>query len=179
MNPPFGALLAALETLHYDPQCLRKIDDAVALALDAKQRGSRFFFIGNGGSAAIASHMAIDWLKNGNVAAQCFNDGAALTCLGNDVGFENVFARQIAACGNAGDVLFAISSSGNSPDIIKGVQVAQVSDMIVIALSGFEKNNALSQMGNINFHVESKSYGVVEIAHLAICHHILDRVIAS
>ena len=83
------------------------------LALEATKRGCKMMFIGNGGSAAIASHMAIDFTKNGGMPALCFNDGAALTCLGNDFGYEEVFAGQLRAHARKGDVLFAISSSGS------------------------------------------------------------------
>ena len=78
-------------------------------------------FIGNGGSAGIASHSAIDFTKNGSMPALAFNDGAALTCLGNDLGYDSVFAAQIEARGRPGDLLIAISSSGKvSPRVSLG-----------------------------------------------------------
>src|SRR6185295_10601368 len=87
---------------------------AVAMAEATKRDGTRVMFVGNGGSATIASHMATDWMKNGGFAALAFNDGATLTCLANDLGYDQVFARQIQAHARAGDLLVAISSSGES-----------------------------------------------------------------
>jgi D-sedoheptulose 7-phosphate isomerase len=156
-----------------------EIDRAVELCTKAKHDKRRFFFIGNGGSAAIASHMAADWLKNGNVAAQCFNDPALLTCIANDLGYENVFAKPLTLHGGQGDVLFAISSSGQSKSITKAAETAIALRMKVITLSGFKPDNPLRKMGEINFHVPSDRYGEVEIAHHTICHGILDRCITS
>ena len=85
----------------------------MARARAAHASGNKVMFIGNGGSAAIASHMAIDYTKNGGIRALAFNDGAALTCLGNDLGYAQVFARQIEMHARAGDLLIAISSSGD------------------------------------------------------------------
>jgi D-sedoheptulose 7-phosphate isomerase len=147
---------------------------AVALAEATKRARTRVMFVGNGGSAAIASHMATDWMKNGGFAATAFNDGAALTCLGNDLGFERVFARQIQAHARAGDLLIAISSSGNSASILNAVAAARAARADVVTLSGFAPDNRLRAGGDLNFWVPNGLYGFVEIAHLAVCHAILD-----
>ena len=73
------------------------------------------------GAPEFASHLAIDFSKNGGLRAMAFNDAAALTCLGNDLGYENVFAKQIEFHGRGGDLLMAISSSGRSPNILEAV----------------------------------------------------------
>src|SRR5579872_2685802 len=88
-----------------------------ALCHGAHDSGSKVMFIGNGGSMGIAAHMAVDFSKAGGMRATAFGDGAVLTCLGNDFGYEEVFSRQIEWHGSAGDVLIAISSSGKSPNI--------------------------------------------------------------
>src|SRR5215472_15027346 len=75
-------------------------------------RGNKLMVIGNGGSAAIASHLATDYTKNGGIRTLAFNDGAMLTCLSNDLGYENVFAKQIEMFAQKGDLLLAVSSSG-------------------------------------------------------------------
>ena len=136
--------------------------------------GNRLFFLGNGGSAGIASHLAIDYSKNGHVRALALNDGAALTCLGNDFGFEHVFAKQLEFHARSGDCLIAISSSGQSENILNGVRQARELGLFVVTLSGFEADNPLSQMGDLNFYVGAGDYGFVEVAHLALCHSILD-----
>jgi D-sedoheptulose 7-phosphate isomerase len=136
----------------------------------------KIYFVGNGGSAGICSHMAADWLKNGHFRAMCFNDPALLTCLSNDLGYGSVFSEPLKIFGERNDVLFAISSSGQSINIINAVHAAKLIDMKVITLSGFAPDNPLRTMGDINFYVPSHKYGTVEIAHLSICHAILDKV---
>ena len=99
---------------------------------------------------------------------------AALTCLGNDLGFENVFSRQIEIHGRPNDLLIAISSSGNSANILNAVAAARDAGMQVLTLSGFGADNKLRRLGDINFYVPSALYGFVEILHLAIGHAFLD-----
>lgn len=136
--------------------------------------GNKIMFVGNGGSASIASHMANDFTKNGNLRAMCFLDGAALTCLGNDLGYESVFAKQIEMHGREGDLLVAISSSGNSPNILRAVDAARNQRCGVITLSGFQPDNKLRALGDYNVYVPNGEYGFVEISHLALCHALLD-----
>jgi D-sedoheptulose 7-phosphate isomerase len=136
--------------------------------------GNKLMFVGNGGSAGICSHMAIDYSKNGRLRSTAFNDGAALTCLGNDLGYEQVFAAQIEFHGRAGDILIAISSSGQSRNILNAVDAARRMGCSVYTLSGFTADNSLRGMGDINVYVDSQEYGFVEVGHLAILHSVLD-----
>lgn len=152
---------------------------AVDLARRARQDRSRFFFVGNGGSAAIASHMAADWLKTAGVAAMNFNDPAQVTCIANDIGYDQVFAKPLLLHGKPGDVLFAISSSGRSRSITAAAEAAVMLRMRTVTLSGFDPDNPLRKLGDVNFHVPSDRYGIVEVAHHAICHSILDAVVAA
>ena len=150
------------------------LDWALAHARDAHEAGRKIIFVGNGGSASIASHMAIDYSKNAGLRAIAFNDAAALTCLGNDVGYDNVFAKQVELYGAAGDMLVAISSSGNSANIVNAARAARQGDISVLTLSGFKPDNRLRKLGDVNFYVPNNLYGFVELSHLAICHAILD-----
>ncbi len=138
--------------------------------------GKKIIFIGNGGSAAIASHMAIDFWKNGGIKAVSFNDGPQLTCLGNDYGYKHVFEKPIAMFADEGDVLVAISSSGRSENILLGVQAAKSKGCRIVTISGFDENNPLASLGEINFYVPSKAYGPVEVLHHSICHCIIDSI---
>ena len=149
-------------------------DWATHLAIRTHAQGNKLMFIGNGGSAAIASHMATDFTKNGNLRTVAFNDGSMLTCLGNDLGYENVFAKQIEMHARQGDFLVAISSSGRSANILKGVAAARTMGCAVLTLSGFQADNPLRRQGDVNMWVNSGEYGFVESAHLALCHAILD-----
>ncbi len=157
------------------------VDAALAAAVDLIRRrtvgGGKVIFIGNGGSASIASHQAVDYWKNGGVRAIAFNDSALLTCVANDFGFAHVFERPVEMFADAGDVLIAISSSGQSENILRGVGAARRRGCHVITLSGFKPDNVLRYSGDLSFYAPSTSYGEVEITHLAICHGIVDRII--
>ena len=154
------------------------LDEAFARVSAAAQathaRGNRILFIGNGGSAAISSHMAIDYLKNGGLRATALNDAATLTALGNDLGYDQVFAQQLEMHARPGDLLIAISSSGRSPNILNGVEVARHKECGVITYSGFTAENPLRGSCDVNFYVRSGQYGFVEVAHLALCHASFD-----
>ena len=150
------------------------VDLAIRLAKETHDRGNKLMFVGNGGSAGIASHMATDYSKNGNLRALAMNDGSMLTCLGNDYGYEHVFAKQIEFHGQDGDLLIAISSSGRSQNILNAVSTANRLGCAVMTLSGFTPDNPLRVSGDLNFYVDSTEYGFVEVSHLALCHAVLD-----
>jgi len=170
-----GRLIAGAQTSDRNGRPLAHNGAVDALLGHLSQLGTgRLLFIGNGGSAGIASHLAIDYQKNGGFPTICFTDGAALTCIGNDLGFDQVFAAPLKAHARAGDILFAISSSGRSPDILNGVRAARERGAVIVTLSGFTLDNPLRSQGDLNFFIDSKLYGHVEIAHLAICHAVLD-----
>jgi D-sedoheptulose 7-phosphate isomerase len=151
----------------------------IALMEETSRRGNKLIFIGNGGSAAIAGHQAVDYWKNGGLPALAFNDASLLTCISNDLGYERVFAEPIKKFASQGDLLVAISSSGRSPNILAGVEAARARGCGVVTLSGFSKDNPLRLLGDVNFHVPSDSYGVVEITHLALLHAMLEEIILS
>jgi D-sedoheptulose 7-phosphate isomerase len=123
--------------------------------------------------------MATDWLKNGGFKTLCFNDGAQLTCLANDLGYDQVFGVPVERHGEEGDVLIAISSSGNSPSILNAVLAARRKGTVSVTLSGFKPDNKLRVLGDVNFYIPDSNYGFVEIGHLIICHAILDISMAG
>jgi len=153
------------------------IEAACILIQSQVESGCKLIFIGNGASAAISSHMAADFLKSGGMSTITFNDGSLLTCMGNDYGYKHVFEKPIEISANKGDVLIAISSSGQSANILLAVHAAQNKGCKVMTLSGFEPDNPLSSLGDINFYVPVKSYGPVEIVHHSICHCMLDAIV--
>jgi len=179
-NNPFQELNNLLQKIQATDSFGKPLDCQNALMQAAKiifrqtKRRNKIIIIGNGGSASIASHIATDFLKNLKIPALAFNDASLLTCLSNDLGYEQVFSVPINVAANKGDILFAISSSGKSKNILNAVSQAEKKSCFVIGLSGFSSRNPLRDMGNINFYAPSLSYGAVEIAHLAICHAIVD-----
>ena len=150
------------------------IDRVIAWAKSTHDAGNKIMIVGNGGSAGIASHTAIDLSKNANLRAVAFNDSSALTCLGNDFGYEHVFAKQIEFHGKPNDLLIAISSSGGSPNILNAVSAARARNIRAVTFSGFKTDNPLRTSGDLNFYVPANEYGFVEMAHQALLHALLD-----
>jgi D-sedoheptulose 7-phosphate isomerase len=152
------------------------VNQVMLLARRTHAAGNKLIFVGNGGSAAISSHMATDYSKNGDVRTMALNDASMLTCLGNDLGYERVFAKQIELYARADDLVIAISSSGRSANILNGVKAARAAKCAVVTFSGFASDNPLRRLGDLNFYINSDRYGFVEIGHLTICHAILDFI---
>ncbi len=155
------------------------LEAAINLIISQTSKGNKIIFIGNGGSASIASHQAIDFFKNGGMRAICFNDSSLLTCLSNDFGYQYIFEKPIEMFADNGDVLVAISSSGKSENIVRGVDAGRKTGCHIITMSGFKPNNPLRSKGKLNFYVPSDSYGYVEIAHLILCHSMVDMIVAG
>jgi D-sedoheptulose 7-phosphate isomerase len=140
--------------------------------------GGSVYIIGNGGSAAIASHMATDACKNGHVRALAFNDPVMLTATANDLAYDQVFALPLQRLGRSGDLLISISSSGNSPNIVRALQVARELGLAAVTLSGMGPDNRSRALGLINFYVPLPRYGWVESAHQIVMHHWLDEYLS-
>ncbi len=144
-----------------------------ALFVQSHKKGGRVWIVGNGGSAAIASHLAVDLTKNGGIRALAFNDAPTLTCLGNDFGYEDVFSKQIEYQARPCDVVVIISTSGKSTNILEAANAARVLGCSIVTLSGMNPNNVLRQKGDVNFYIPSSSYGIVETSHLILMHSLV------
>jgi len=147
----------------------------VHLTQEVHDAGRTLYFAGNGGSAMIASHMAIDATKNGGLRAVAFNDAASLTAISNDIGFEDIFALPLGRFGQAGDLLMTISSSGNSPNVVRALETAKRMGMHTVTLSGKRADNRSRALGDLNFYVPADRYGWVECAHQLIIHYWFDQ----
>lgn len=169
---------AVAHTVASDCAGVRKRDAALATVrkvfVKCHVNGAKVIFIGNGGSAAIASHMAVDYTKNGGVRAIAFNDVPTLTCLANDYGYDNVFAKQIEYYATPKDVVAIISSSGRSLNILAAANAARVLGCTVFTFTGMNPNNKLRALGDVNFWVPSADYGIVELTHLSLLHSMVD-----
>ena len=137
--------------------------------------GRALYFVGNGGSAMIASHMAADASKNGGLRGMAFNDAALLTSVSNDISFEEIFALPLGQLGLAGDLLMTISSSGNSPNIVRALETGRRVGMHLVTLSGKSAQNRSRTLGDLNFYVPADRYGWVECAHQLIIHYWFDQ----
>lgn len=154
--------------------CEEAVLETVDLLSKCKEQGKQLMWIGNGGSAAIASHAAIDYWRTAGIKSVAFNDSSLLTCISNDFGYANVFVKPLEVFASAGDVLIAISSSGKSENIINAVEFAKQKGCKVVTLSGFSENNPLRTLGQHNYYVPSQHYGQVELTHSMLCHSFLD-----
>ena len=134
------------------------------------------YLIGNGGSAAVASHIANDLCNVAELRAMSLLDHTALTCFANDYGYENVYRDRLKRIARPQDVLVAISSSGESPNIVRAAEAMRQLGGIIISLSGFTAANPLRTIGDINLWINSSDYGLVEIGHLFILHHLVDHI---
>lgn len=154
--------------------------EGIALLLERftehKKNGSSVFFIGNGGSCAIASHMTADFMKNGGMKTYSLYDNAVTTCMGNDYGYEYIFSRPLEFLLNPDDLLVAISSSGNSRNICNAIETAGNRDVEVITFTGFRPDNQAKQMGTVNVYVPSEKYGIVESVHNLVLQQIVDLI---
>lgn len=152
------------------------IDRIVSAFSQHKCNQNAVFFIGNGGSAAIACHMTADFLKNGGMHTTSLYNSSVLTCLGNDYSYEEVFSRQLMMQMRKGDLLVAISSSGNSSNIIRAIDVAEDMGGDVITFTGFNGNNTVRNRGRINVYVPCNKYGIVESIHNLILQQVVDVI---
>lgn len=140
------------------------------------KKTNKIIFVGNGGSASISNHCATDFNKFLKKRSITFNEPNLITCYANDYGHENWMKEALKTHGNKNDILFLISSSGMSKNIINCAKQAKKMKIKIIGMSGFKKNNNLSKMADISFWVNSKSYNQIEMTHhvwlLLICDYI-------
>jgi len=158
---------------------LAELDRLAELFKATRASDRSVIFVGNGGSAAMASHVSVDLTKVGGVRSQNFNEADLLTCLANDYGYEHWVEKALEFYGRSGDLVILISSSGSSPNIVHGAKAARALKMTPVTLSGFDADNPLRRLGDLNLWVNSRSYNIVEMTHHIWLLAAVDRVIAS
>ena len=146
----------------------------------ANKNGCKTIIVGNGGSAAMASHFSVDLTKNAGIRCVNFNEADLITCFANDYGFDRWVEKAVEFYGDEGDVLIAISSSGSSENMLNGCKAARNKNFFsVITFSGFNADNPLRQLGEINLWADSKAYNFVENIHQIWLLSIVDLIIGS
>lgn len=156
------------------------IERAAELCADALQDGNKILFAGNGGSASDAQHIAAELVgrykfdRDALAGIALTTDTSALTAIGNDYGFEDVFSRQVAALGQDGDILVAISTSGNSANILKAVEVARSKGLNVIGMSGAK--GQLKDLSDVCFAVPAPETATIQEAHIMLGHILCDGI---
>lgn len=158
------------------------VEEVCKRVLQATSGGKQIFVVGNGGSAAVAEHLCCDWTKGTNcsgypviVSRSLTSNVALYTAIANDYGFEHVFDSQLEFFAGGDDVLIAISSSGNSPNVLNAVRRAKELGVFTAGFSGFS-GGKLAEIADASVYVPTQNYGIVEDAHQAVMHIIAQYI---
>ena len=184
-NTYIAALHDVLDNLSIRDNTGREIDDEQGfsqlydLSVATRNGHGCIYFVGNGASASMAIHFAADIGKNARIHTNVFSDISLITALANDICYEDVYAEPIKWRMKQGDMLVAISSSGNSPNIVRAVKAAKSCSGTVVTVSAMREDNAIRQAGDLNIYVPAQTYGLAESAHAAILHHWVDMLVSS
>jgi D-sedoheptulose 7-phosphate isomerase len=164
-----------LERMRADPALQARVEAAASAWIGALSRGGKVLFCGNGGSAADAQHLAGELVSRfhydrpGMAGIALTVDSSVLTAIGNDYGYDRVFARQVEALGVAGDVLVGISTSGRSPNVLRALEAARARDIATIGLTGRD-GGPMAALCDIELRVPSDSTPLVQQGHMVIGH---------
>ena len=157
---------------------IKKIQSLEGLILSTSKKKGKVIIFGNGGSAATASHVAVDLTKNAGVKSLTFNEYDLITCYSNDYGYENWMKKSIEFYCNKEDMVIFLSCSGNSPNVVNACKYAIKRNIKTVALTGIGSNNKLNKLkNNLNIWIDSKNYNMVEIIHHMILLSIVDKII--
>ena len=147
------------------------------LAVEIRARRAKLIFAGNGASASISAHGAVDFTKQAKVRAVDFNEPNLITAFSNDYGYENWVARALEAHADDGDAVVLISVSGRSPNIVRAAEHAHGRGLPVVTFTGMEAGNPLRALGDINLWLGSDAYNVVEAVHMLWLTTVVDMVV--
>ena len=174
--PAFGSIVAdAARAVASLDRIAPAFEEAAALVVGALRDGRKVLAAGNGGSAAEAMHLAEELSGRYHADRRALPglalcaDGTALTCIGNDFGFERVFARQVEALGRPGDVLYAISTSGNSPNVVAAVETARRLGIKTVAVTG-AGGGRLKELCDLALSVPATKANHIQELHIALGH---------
>lgn len=172
----FLSIAACISGIEETPQSLLS---ATQLLHETKKRGGKVILVGNGGSAAMASHVAVDLIKVAGIRAVNFNEADLITCLANDYGYEYWVEKALEFYADPKDLIVLISSSGKSSNILNGAIKAKQMKLSLITFSGFASDNPLRKLGDLNFWADSQAYNVVEMTHHVWLLALVDKIVAD
>lgn len=147
--------------------------------MSTKKKNRKVIILGNGGSAAIASHVSVDLTKNARIRSINFNEADLLTCFSNDYGYKKVFSKSLEFYADKHDVVIIVSSSGKSKNILEAAKFCKRKRILLYTFTGMSKSNPLKQMGNVNLWVNSKAYNIIENIHQIWLLSIVDKIIGK
>ncbi len=149
------------------------------ILLETNKKGNKVILSGNGASAAIAAHAALDLTKQAKVKSVAYHDPALITAYSNDYGYDKWLSKLLESHMDKGDLLILISVSGESPNIIEAAKYSRIVGNKVITFTGRDKNNSLKELGDMNFWVNSNAYNIVEGIHMIWITTIVDMIIGK
>lgn len=179
MNSFYDKYFEEYKKLAFNNEIYPLLEKFKKLALNIKKQNKKMIFAGNGASAAISAHAAVDFTKAAGIRGITFNEADLITCYSNDYGYENWISESIKSYGNSGDVVVLTSVSGTSKNVVNAAKTANDLNMKVVTFTGKDKNNALKASGDINFWVNSNAYNIVECIHMIWVTTVIDSIVGS
>lgn len=184
VSQQFCATAENLQRMSTDSALLSAVEQVVGACVEALRRGNKILFAGNGGSAADAQHLAAELVSRyaydrpGLPALALTTDTSVLTAIGNDYGYEHLFARQVEAVGAAGDVFFGLSTSGRSPNVLKALHAARAKGLITVGMTG-RAGGQMAEGCDYVLRVPSDLTPRIQEGHIAIGHAICQCIEAQ
>jgi len=172
----FSSIANCIRSIEQDPLTL---SGATQLLYQTRKRGGKVVLVGNGGSAAMASHVSVDLVKVAGLRAVNFNEADLITCFANDYGYEHWVEKALEFYADPNDLIVMISSSGKSANIVNGAIKAKHMNLALVTFSGFAADNPLRKLGDINFWANSQAYNVVEMTHHVWLVALVDKLAAD
>tara|TARA_B100001029_G_C15058823_1_gene456616 strand:- start:160 stop:717 length:558 start_codon:yes stop_codon:yes gene_type:complete len=156
-----------------------KFEEFRKIALKIKNSDGKLIFAGNGASASISAHGAVDFTKQGGVRAITFNEANVITCFSNDYGYDHWVSEATKFYAKSNDAIVLISVSGESKSVVNAALTAKDIGIPIITFSGRDKKNSLRSLGDINFWVDSNAYNIVECIHMIWVTTVIDAIIGK
>lgn len=163
----------------FDPSVHKSLTAFHDLALRVRDTGNKMIFAGNGASASISSHGAVDFTKQGKVRSMDFNEPNLITAFSNDYGYENWIARALACYADPGDVVVLTSVSGTSPNIVAAAAYAKEHGLSIVTFTAKSADNPLKSMGDVNFWIDTAAYNVAEAVHMLWMTTVVDMLVGA
>lgn len=156
--------------------CDNAFDYWKQMTVELREKGHIIYMVGNGASASMASHFSADLAKNAHVHTQVFTDLALITAVANDLSYDQIFVEPLRRRLTPNDMLVAISSSGNSPNVVNACRFASEVGASVVTVTAMGAENKMRQIGDLNFWIPAQTYGMAETGHACILHYWMDSV---
>tara|TARA_B100001063_G_C16725660_1_gene536237 strand:+ start:916 stop:1473 length:558 start_codon:yes stop_codon:yes gene_type:complete len=165
--------------LAFNEEIYPLLNEFKSIALKVKNENAKLIFAGNGASAAISAHAAVDFTKQAKVRGITFNEADLITCYSNDFGYENWMSEAIKSYYNKNDAVVLTSVSGESPSTVNAAKTAKDLGLKVVTFSGKSVENSLKSIGDINFWVDSRAYNIVECIHMIWVTTVIDSIVGK